>query len=141
LMRVHSLPENEDDAIDLPYRLPSLLQEMGVLFCLQNQGDMETMNARNLPFQAGTAMAYGLSEEQAVRSISLSACEIMGFDKNYGSIEVGKSATLFVSEGNALDMRTNNMVLGLINGVFIPTGNFQKDLYEKYSQKYLQQKK
>jgi imidazolonepropionase-like amidohydrolase len=65
----------------------------------------------------------------------------MGFDKNYGSIEVGKSATLFVSEGNALDMRTNNIVLGLINGVFIPTGNFQKDLYEKYSQKYLQQKK
>jgi imidazolonepropionase-like amidohydrolase len=141
LMRVHSLPENEDDAIDLPYRLPALLQEMGVLFCLQNQGDMETMNARNLPFQAGTAMAYGLSEEQAIQSISLSACEIMGFDKNYGSIEVGKSATLFVSEGNALDMRTNNIVLGLINGVFIPTGNFQKDLYEKYSQKYLQQKK
>jgi imidazolonepropionase-like amidohydrolase len=141
LMRVHSLPENEDDAIDLPYRLPALLQEMGVLFCLQNQGDMETMNARNLPFQAGTAMAYGLTEEQAVRSISLSACEIMGFDKNYGSIEVGKSATLFVSEGNALDMRTNNLILGLINGIFIPTGNFQQDLYEKYSQKYLNQKK
>jgi len=141
LKRVHSLPELEDDAVDLPYRLPALLQEMGVLFCLQNQGDMETMNARNLPFQAGTAMAYGLSEEQAIRSISLSACEIMGFDKNYGSIEVGKSATLFVSEGNALDMRTNNIVLALINGLFIPDGNFQKDLYEKYSQKYRNQKK
>jgi hypothetical protein len=127
LVRTHSLPENEEDAVDLPYRLP---------FLLQNSGDMETMNARNLPFQAGTAMAYGLTEEEAIRSISLSACEIVGIDKNYGSIEEGKSATLFVSNGNALDMRTNNVSFALIRGKFMSTDNFQKDLYKKYSKKY-----
>jgi hypothetical protein len=136
LVRTHSLPENEEDAIDLPYRLPSLLQKAGVPFCLQNAGDMETMNARNLPFQAGTAMAYGLTEEEAIRSISLSVCEIVGIDKNYGSIEEGKSATLFVSNGNALDMRTNHVSFALIRGKFMSTDNFQKDLYEKYSKKY-----
>ena len=136
LVRTHSLPENEEDAVDLPYRLPFLLQKAGVSFCLQNSGDMETMNARNLPFQAGTAMAYGLTEEEAIRSISLSACEIVGIDKNYGSIEEGKSATLFVSNGNALDMRTNNVSFALIRGKFMSTDNFQKDLYKKYSKKY-----
>jgi hypothetical protein len=136
LVRTHSLPENEEDAVDLPYRLPFLLQKAGVSFCLQNSGDMETMNARNLPFQAGTAMAYGLTEEEAIRSISLSVCEIVGIDKNYGSIEEGKSATLFVSNGNALDMRTNQISFALIRGKFMSTDNFQKDLYKKYSKKY-----
>ena len=106
------------------------------VFCLQNQGDMEAMNARNLPFQAGTAMAYGLKEEEAVRSISLSTCEILGIADKYGSLEVGKSATLFVSQGNALDMRTNNVTLIMRDGVMVPLVNFQEDLYLKYKKKY-----
>ena len=136
LGRVHKLPELEDEPVDLPYKLPFLLHQQGVLFCLQNQGDMEAMNARNLPFQAGTAMAYGLKEEEAVRSISLSTCEILGIADKYGSLEVGKSATLFVSQGNALDMRTNNVTLIMRDGVTVPLVNFQEDLYLKYKKKY-----
>ena len=136
LGRVHKLPELEDEPVDLPYKLPLLLHQQGVLFCLQNQGDMEAMNARNLPFQAGTAMAYGLKEEEAVRSISLSTCEILGIADKYGSLEVGKSATLFVSQGNALDMRTNNVTLIMRDGVTVPLVNFQEDLYLKYKKKY-----
>ena len=97
---------------------------------------MEAMNARNIPFLAGTAMAYGLTEEEAVRAVSLSACEILGIDKKYGSVEVGKSATLFVSKGSALDMRTNQISLILSNGKFIATRNFQTDLFDKYYKKY-----
>lgn len=136
LGRTHSLPENEDDPIDLPFRLPALLQKEGVLFCLQNEGDMEAMNARNLPFQAGTAMAYGLTEEEAIQSISLNACKIIGVSEKYGSIEPGKYASLFVSKGNALDMRTNQVSMILINGSFVPTSNFQSDLYQRYEKKY-----
>lgn len=136
LGRTHSLPRNEEDPVDLPYRIPALLQEGGVLFCLQNEGDMEAMNARNLPFQAGTAMAYGLTEEQAIQSISLNACKIMGIDKEYGTLDVGKSATLFVSEGNAMDMRTNQVTLALIRGQFMSLDNSQKELYSKYQKKY-----
>jgi imidazolonepropionase-like amidohydrolase len=141
LTRPHSLPENEEDDIDLPYKLPFLLHENGVKFCIQNEGDMEAMNARNIPFLAGTAAAYGLSEEEAISSISLWSCEILGIDKEYGSLEKGKSATLFVSDGNALDMRSNNIFLGLIDGVFMPVGNSQSALYSKYQKKYAQQKK
>jgi imidazolonepropionase-like amidohydrolase len=136
LGRTHSLPENEDDPIDLPFQLPTMLQKEGVLFCLQNEGEMEAMNARNLPFQAGTAMAYGLSEEEAIQSISLNTAKIMGISKAYGSIEAGKSASLFVSKGNALDMRTNQVSLILVNGSFVPTTNFQSDLYQRYEKKY-----
>lgn len=136
LLRLHSLPQHKDDPVDLVYRLPFLLQQAGVKFCLQNEGDMEAMNARNIPFLAGTAYAYGLTEEEAVRCVSLSACEILGIDKLYGSIEEGKSATLFVSNGPALDMMTNQVTLILINGTFVPVTNFQTDLYEKYKKKY-----
>jgi imidazolonepropionase-like amidohydrolase len=129
------LPQNEDDPIDLSYQLPFLLHKAGVKFCLQNEGDMEGMNARNIPFLAGTAIAYGLPSEEALKSISLTPCEIMGIDKNYGSIEVGKQATLFVSKGNALDMRTNDVTLILINGSFLEVTNPQTDLYMKYKKK------
>jgi imidazolonepropionase-like amidohydrolase len=136
LTRVHSLPELDEDAVDLPFKLPFLLNQQGIKFCLQNSGDMETMNARNIPFLAGTAMAYGLTEEEALRAISLSTCEILGIDKKFGSIEVGKSATLFVSAGPALDMRTNNVSLILVDGKFQPATNFQTELYNKYKRKY-----
>jgi imidazolonepropionase-like amidohydrolase len=135
LPRVHSLPQNEDDPVDLTFQLPNLLYKAGVKFCLQNEGDMEAMNARNIPFLAGTAVAYGLPIEEAIKSISLNACEIMGIDKEYGSIEVGKKATLFVSRGNALDMKSNDVTLILMNGNFIETTNFQTELYLKYKKK------
>ena len=136
ITRLHSLPEREEDAVDQPFKLPYLLQAAGVPFCLQNEGDMEAMNARNIPFLAGTAKAYGLTEEQAVAAVSLNACKILGIDKDYGSVEEGKSATFFVSVGSAIDMRTNNVTMAIINGVFMSLDNAQKALYEKYEEKY-----
>ena len=141
LVRPHSLPENEEDDVNHCYKLPSLLQKGGVKFCIQNHGDMEAMNARNIPFLAGTAQSYGLTEEDAISAISLWSAEIMGIEENYGSIEKGKSATLFISKGNALDMRTNNISLALIDGHFMTIANTQEKLYKRYSEKYKQQKR
>lgn len=132
----HTLPSNEDDPVDLPYRLPAMLQEAGVLFCIQNSGRMENMNTRNIPFLAGTAMAYGLTEEQAISAISLNTAKILGVEETTGSIEVGKKATLFVNKGTPLDMRTNDLILGIINGELVDLSNVQIELYEKYKEKY-----
>lgn len=134
--RVHELPRYDEDDIDLPFRLPKLLEDEGVLYCLQNAGGMEHMGTRNLPFYAGTAHAYGLTYEQAVRSVTLSAAEILGIDRDYGSIETGKSATLFISDGDALDVRGNDLVNAFIDGREIDLDNRQKELYRKYQQKY-----
>jgi hypothetical protein len=135
IQRIHSLPENEDDPIDQPFKIPFLLKKEGILFGIQNAGDMEAMNTRNLPFQAGTATAYGISEEEAIQSISLDVCKIIGIGEKYGSVEVGKSATLFASKGNALEMKSNQVSLILINGNFVSITNFQYDLYKKYTNK------
>jgi imidazolonepropionase-like amidohydrolase len=136
LSRIHSLPQREDELTYLPYQMPALLKQQGISFCIQNDGDMQPMNTRNLPFQAGTTMAYGLSEEEALKAISLSVCQIMGIDKDYGSLEIGKKATFFVSKGPALDMRSNQLTTILVDGNFVSTSNFQEQLYLKYRQKY-----
>lgn len=136
LPRVHNLPDREDDPTDLPYRLPFLLQQEGVLYCIQNEGDMEAMNARNIPFLAGTAKAYGLTEEEAIQAITMNPAKIMGISHLVGSIEEGKNACLFISEGNALDMLTNRVSTAIVSGKFVNLSNHQTDLYEKYKAKY-----
>ena len=134
--RVHSLPGRQQDDIDLPYKLPYLLQKDSILFCLQNEGDMEGMNARNIPFLAGTARAYGLTNEQAIASLTYNAAKILGVDKQMGTIEDGKDASFFISTGDALDMRTNQVILAFINGKSIVLTNLQQELYKKYTNKY-----
>jgi len=132
LERVHSLPVNEDAAIDQFYKLPIQLSENNILFCLSYSGDMEAMGTRNLPFTAGTAVAYGLDMEKAIASISLNTAIILGIEKTTGSIEIGKNATFFISSGDALDMRTNNIELSFIKGIPVDLNNHQKELFEKY---------
>ena len=136
LNRLHDLPDLPEAETDLGYKLPYLLQKDSVLFCLQNQGDMEAMNARNIAFLAGTAAAYGLTKEQALQSVTLNSAKILGIDKLVGSIEVGKIASIIVSDGDVLDMKTNNIILAYINGRQIKLSNFQNDLYKKYSDKF-----
>lgn len=141
LERIHSLPRFNEDDVDLPYKLPKLLYDAGVKFCIQNEGDMERMGTRNLPFHAGTAVAYGLPYEEAVRALTLAPAQILGIDKDFGSLEVGKNATLFISKGDALDMRSNAVICAFIQGRQIDLSSKQTELYEKYKKKYDEQKK
>jgi imidazolonepropionase-like amidohydrolase len=136
LKRVHSLPQRQEDDVYLPYKLPHMLFDAGVLFCLENSGDMEAMGTRNLPFYAGTAAAYGIDKEEALKLITLNTAKILGIDKTTGSLEEGKDATLFISNGDALDMRTNDVTSAYIQGRDIDVDNHQKKLYRKYSGKY-----
>ncbi|HWY37539.1 MAG TPA: amidohydrolase family protein, partial [Bacteroidia bacterium] len=134
--RLHSLPGSDFDDVDLPYKLPYLLQKDSVLFCLQNQGDQEGQNARNIPFLAGTARTYGLTTEQAIAAVSSSTAKILGIDNEIGTIEAGKSASFFISTGDALDMKTNNVILAFLNGRKLMLTNLQQELYKRYSNKY-----
>jgi len=132
LNRVHRLPKSQDTPIDDPFKQAKKLQDAGVLFCLSYEGDMEAMGARNLSFTAGTTIAYGQEYEEAVQSITLNTAKILGIDNIVGSIENGKNATFFISSGDALDMRTNNVEQAFINGFSINLSNHQKELFDKY---------
>ena len=134
--RVHSLPMRDDDPTDMPYRIPALLENAKVSFCLDMSGEMEVMNARNLPFLAGTAVHYGLDKEKAISSITLNAAEILGVEDVLGSLESGKKATFFISNGDALDIKTNRVIAAFVDGRMIDLNNHQKELYKRYANKY-----
>ena len=134
LQQPHSLPTGQDDDVDQPYKTAAALQKAGVLFAISDD-DPQT-RGRNLPFNAGTAAAYGLSKEEALAAISLNAAKIMGVADKTGSIEVGKDANIVVSEGDLLDMRTSNVTDAFIQGRKIDLTDKHKLLNEKYEQKY-----
>ena len=136
LTSVHRLPRFTEDDIDLPYRLPKLLADEGVLFALQVDARMTEMNTRNLPFYAGTARKYGLTEEQAIMALTRNPAKILGVDDVCGTIERGKDATLFISDGDALDVRTNHLTHAFIQGRTMDLDNRQKALYRKFQTKY-----
>ncbi|MCC3153975.1 amidohydrolase family protein [Hymenobacter sp. BT770] len=134
--RIHALPRRDADDYDQPYKLPAQLQAAGVRFCLDYQGSMETAGSRNLAFIAGTASAFGLSKEQALTAVTLSPAQMMGIDKDYGTLETGKSATLVLSKGDLLDMRTNAVSRAFIDGRSISLDSKQTYLEKKFRSKY-----
>ncbi|OKL39794.1 amidohydrolase [Pontibacter flavimaris] len=134
---VHALPSRAEEDVDMPYKTPYLLHKAGIPFALDY--DLSIHGTRNLPFIAGTAAAYGLDKEQALAAVTLNTAKILGIDKQAGSVEVGKDATLVVSSGDLLDMRTNNVTHAFIQGRQVDLNNKQKYLYEKFENKYKNQ--
>jgi imidazolonepropionase-like amidohydrolase len=134
LNQPHSLPTAEDDDIDQPFKTPAMLQKAGVLFSI-NDDDGQT-RGRNLAFNAGTAVAYGLSKEEAIAAITLNAAKILGVSDKTGSIEVGKDANIIISEGDILDMKTSIITDAFIQGRKIDLTDKHKQLNERYNQKY-----
>jgi len=130
----HALPTTEDDDIDQLYKLPAQLKQAGVLFAINDAN--EQSKQRNISFNAGTAVAYGLDKEEALSAITLNTAKILGIDAITGSIEVGKDANIIISEGDILDMRGNQLSKAFIQGRDISLDNKQKQLYERYKYKY-----
>lgn len=134
LQQMHSLPTSNDDAVDQPYKSAAELQKAGVTFAISDD-DGQT-RGRNLPFNAGTAVTYGLSKEEALAAITLNAAKIMGVADKTGSIEVGKDANFIISSGDILDMSTSNVTDAFIQGRKINLDDKQKQLNDRYETKY-----
>jgi len=134
LDQLHRLPTTSDDDVDQPYKTAAALQKAGVLFALSD--DDSQNRGRNLAFNAGTAAAYGLTKEQAIAAITSSPAKIMGASDKIGSIAVGKDANIIISSGDILDMRTNNVTHAFIQGRKINLDDKQKQLNERYEEKY-----
>jgi len=129
------MPRRRDSDYDEAFRLPSVLAEAGIRFCLtSSQG---ASNERNLPYSAGLAVAHGLGRDAAIRAITLSAAEILGVADHLGSLEKGKAATLIVTDGDPLEIPTN-VEIAFIDGRRVDLRNKQTALYEKYREKYRQ---
>ena len=136
ISRPHRLPNTADEDVKLPFKMAKLLMDAGLTITIDVSGRMERMNTRNLPFYAGTFAAYGVEKEKAVEMITLNAAKILGIDDRLGSLEVGKDATLFIAEGDALDMRTNQLSHAFIQGREISLETHQTELWKRYMEKF-----
>jgi imidazolonepropionase-like amidohydrolase len=134
---VYRVPMRESDPYDSSYSLPDRLNKAGVKFAIAAADRFGGSNIRNLPYHAATAVAYGLSPEAAVRSITLSPAEILGVADRVGSLDVGKDATLFVADGDILETPTQ-VERAFVQGRKLQLESRHTQLFRKYSEKYKQ---
>jgi len=136
---VHRLPKRRSDAYDAPFTVPERLRAAGVKYCISTptsgSSSSGASNARNLPYHAGTAAAYGLPPEEALKAVTLYPAQILGVADRIGSLEVGKDATLIVTTGDPLDTPAQ-VTAAYVQGRQSQLTDRQKRLWEKYKEKY-----
>lgn len=129
---IYNLPVLDDHPYDFLFEAPSKLQQAGVKFCVstgENGGEV-----RDLPYHAGIAGAFGLSKEDALKSVTLYPAEILGLADKLGSIDVGKVANIVVADGDILEPRTNIRYL-FINGRLLPLTSRHTELYDSFKER------
>ena len=124
------LPVREDDPYDAQFADAGVLDRAGVRVAFNDGGD-DASNVRNFPQLAAMAVAYGYPREKALASLTLEPARILGVDGRIGSLEPGKDATLILTDGDILDLRTR-VVGAYIDGRALDLSDRQKRLYERY---------
>lgn len=133
ILNTHRLPSRDDESVDIAFRRPALLKEGGVQFCISTP---EFWQVRNMPFQAGTAAAYGLTKEEALMAMTMYPARILGIDSTTGTLQTGKDATFFITEGDILDMKSSELEHAWICGRKISLESIHTLLNSKYRAKY-----
>jgi len=126
---VYSLPVRDDDAYDFLFEAPAKMAQAGVRLCISTgDGGAEV---RDLPYHAGLAGAYGLSKDEALKSVTLYPAQILGLGSQLGSIEQGKIANIVVTDGDILEPRTNVKYV-FINGRMLPLTSRHTELFDSF---------
>ena len=133
---VNSLPRRRWEDFDTPFTGPAKLHEAGVQYCI-SMGTGGASNHRNTPYEASKAASYGLPKNEALKSVTLYAAEILGIADKVGSLEKGKDATLMITDGDPLEI-TTQVEQVYIQGKKIDMSDRHKVLYDKYKEKYRQ---
>jgi imidazolonepropionase-like amidohydrolase len=132
---VYRSPRRSDDFYDLPYEIPAMLSRLGVQFCISSDGRFGASMSRNLPYHAGTAAAYGLDKNEALKAVTLYPAQILGVADRVGSLDIGKDATLVITDGNILEIATQ-VEQAYVQGRRVDMSDRHKRLWNKYQQRY-----
>ena len=136
LRNVYALPTRRWEPYDMAFVAPARLAEAGVRFAIADSGGgMDIANARNLPFQAGSAAAHGLDKADALKSVTLWPAEILGVGDQLGSIEVGKRASLFAATGDALEPMSRIERVWIDGEEYDLSRDHGRDLYPRYRER------
>jgi len=136
---VLDIPMRRDEDVDQAYATPGQLVKAGIPTAIAASGSsFEAPHQRNLPYNAGLAAAFGLSPEDALKSITIRPAELLGAADRIGSLETGKDASLFIANGDILEEETV-VEAAWIEGRKLDLSDRHKQLYSKYSEKYRQE--
>ena len=131
-----SVPMRRTDSYDLKYKIPKLLYDAGVQFCISaSSSNFESPHQRSIPYEAGMAIAFGLPYNECLKSLTLNSARILGIDAAVGSLEVGKDATLIITDGDPF-LFDSQVLYAFIQGRFVDLNDRHKMLRDKYNQKY-----
>ena len=136
LTQTMQAPDRQYEGYDNAYATPGKLFEAGVKFAIA--GGSGALYSYRLPWEAGVAVAFGLPEDEALKSVTINAAEMMGVADKVGSLEVGKEGTLLITTGTPLDM-TSNIIQSYIQGREINMMDIHKFFFQKYMEKVKQQ--
>jgi len=135
LGHIHSMPSWEHSDTRFPFKMAKMFSDEGILAGITYSS---AAFGYNLPFVAGQAAAFGLDKEDALGMVTLNNAKILGIEDRTGSLETGKDATIVVSNGDLLDMMTNDVIQAYICGRSIDLDNKHKMLYRRFQEKYKQ---
>lgn len=125
---VLQVPSRGSDKYDACYTNAGIMQKAGIKVAIRTN---ETENVRNLPFNAGFAAAYGMGIEEALKAITIIPAEIFGVAEQLGSLEEGKVANLFVSDGDPFEPKSTIEYL-FIEGWSVPMESRHTLLYDEF---------
>ena len=121
------------EAYDKNFHTAAALAAHGVMFAFDPGGwGPGNRNVRNLPVPAAISVAHGLSEEEAIKALTINPARILGIDDMVGSLEVGKLANVVVWTGSPIQLRSRIDTV-IIKGELVPMTSLQTRLYDKYS--------
>ena len=133
----YRFPQSVDSDPRETFMLAKKMIDKGILVSIDPSGAPQSrVSIRNLPFYAGSFSSYGIDKEAALSMITLNPAKMLGIDSEFGTLEIGKSATLFISKGDALDIISNNVTHAFISGRNISLETHQTRLWRRYSNKY-----
>ena len=133
----YRFPQSVDSDPRETFMLAKKMIDKGILVSIDPSGAPQSrVSIRNLPFYAGSFSSYGIDKEVALSMITLNPAKMLGIDSEFGTLEIGKSATLFVSKGDALDIISNKVTHAFISGRNISLETHQTRLWRRYSNKY-----
>ena len=133
----YRFPQSVDSDPMETFAIAKKMLDAGILVSIDPTGTASArVSIRNLPFYAGSFSSFGIDKEVALSMITHNPAKILGIDKDFGTLEVGKSATLFISKGDALDIISNNVTHAFISGRNLSLETHQTRLWRRYSNKY-----
>jgi imidazolonepropionase-like amidohydrolase len=112
----------------------ALLRKAGVQVVITGGGDVTRYNARNLKYEAGNAVAYGMSYDDALRAVTLTPAEVFGLSDRIGSLQGGREANLVVWSGDPFEFSTQ-VERVFIRGREVKEPSRQDLLIERYKPK------